>query len=176
MMAVLTHRGPDAGGVWNEGAVGLGHRMLRTTPESPWESFPLKSRSGILALVADVRIDNRDELLATLHVATRSPGGICDGEIILAAYEAWKLIGDFAFAIWDKRRQKLFLARDHFGVKPLYYCLFGQGFAFASEIKALLCLPWVPRQLNEVRVSPRCLTIRRSRSTSTFSDCRPPIT
>jgi asparagine synthase (glutamine-hydrolysing) len=84
---------------------------------------------------------------------------ITDSQLILAAYEKWgetcakHLLGDFAFAIWDRRQQLLFCARDHFGVRPFYYhhCP-GRIFAFASEIKALLCLSEVPQRLNEVRI------------------------
>ena len=158
MIETLAHRGPDGAGVWSEGSVGLGHRMLWTTPESLHERLPLVNETGDLVLTADARIDNRDELIAALGLTDRPPGEITDSQLILAAYEKWgehcpgKLLGDFAFAIWDERRQKLFCARDHFGVKPFYYYSSGRAFVFASEIKALLCLPEVPRRLNELRV------------------------
>src|SRR5437867_3387072 len=159
MVEQLAHRGPDGSGVWSEKEVGLGHRMLWTTPESLLEKFPLVNAAGDLVLTADARIDNRDDLIEELGVTTGSSGQISDSELILRSYEHWgercpeKLVGDFAFAIWDRRAQKLFCARDHFGVKPFYYYRADRLFAFASEIKALLCLPEAPRRLNEVRVA-----------------------
>jgi asparagine synthase (glutamine-hydrolysing) len=160
MAASVAHRGPDGAGVWSEGSVGLSHRMLWTTPESLQEKLPLMSQTGDLVLTADARIDNRHELAAALGLSKHPSLEISDSQLILAAYEKWsdrcpeRLLGDFAFAIWDGRKRVLFCARDHFGVKPFYYYyLASQIFAFASEIKALLCLPEVPRQLNEIRVA-----------------------
>src|SRR5881296_79829 len=159
MVEQLAHRGPDGSGVWSEKEVGLGHRMLWTTPESLLEKFPLVNAAGDLVLTADARIDNRDELLAALGLESPPIQGISDGQLILRAYERWgercpdRLLGDFAFAVWDRREQVLFCARDHFGVKPFYYYRADRLFAFASEIKALLCLPEAPRRLNEVRVA-----------------------
>jgi asparagine synthase (glutamine-hydrolysing) len=159
MTARLAHRGPDASGVWNDGPVGLGHRMLWTTPESLYERWPMRSKSGDLVLVADARIDNRDELLASLGPAQWPDGEITDSELILRAYEKWgedspqRLLGDFAFALWDQRRQTLFCARDHCGAKPFYYYRSPRTLVFASEIKAILVAPRVPRRLNPVRIA-----------------------
>ena len=169
----ITHRGPDGVGIWNSGPVGLGHRMLWTTPESLHEQLPLEDKTAKIVLTADARIDNRDELMAVLDLPRNTEREISDGELILSAYEKWgeqcpeKLVGDFAFAIWDERKQRLFLARDHFGVKPLYYYRSDRVFVFASEIKALLCLPEVPRRLNEARVADY-LTVMMEDKTVTF--------
>jgi asparagine synthase (glutamine-hydrolysing) len=160
MVSRLAHRGPDGTGIWHGGPVGLGHRMLWTTPESLQEQCPLVSQSGDLGLTADAWVDNRDELVTALGLSDRLRGEITDSQLILAAYEKWgtscpaKLLGDFAFAIWDRHNRRLFCARDHFGIRPFYYYYRpGYVFAFASEIKALLCLPEVPRRLNEARVA-----------------------
>ena len=159
MVESLAHRGPDAKGVWSKGSVGLGHRMLRTTPESCHERLPLTNQAGDLAITADARIDNRDELIAELGVDGGPHAEISDSGLILSAYEKWgeesakRLLGDFAFAIWDGRKQTLFCARDHPGVKPFYYHQSDRGFAFGTEIKALLSLPDVPRRLNQLRVA-----------------------
>jgi len=160
MVDILAHRGPDGADVWCEGSVGLGHRMLWTTHESLLEKLPLVDRTGDLVLTADARIDNRDELISALSLNDRPAEKITDSQLILAAYEKWgeqcpeKLIGDFAFVIWDGRKQVLFCARDHMGVKPFYYYYQpGKFFAFASEIKGLLCLPEVPRKVNEAKVA-----------------------
>jgi asparagine synthase (glutamine-hydrolysing) len=176
MVERLAHRGSDGSGVWSDNAVGLGHRMLWTTPESLDEKFPLVNRAGDLALTADARIDNRDELIAALGLCRPSEPGIGDGELILRAYERWgercpeKLVGDFAFAIWDRRAQILFCARDHFGVKPFYYYRSPRIFAFASEIKALLCLPEVPRRLNETRVADYLVPMFEDKEITFYQD------
>ncbi|MBW4668552.1 MAG: lasso peptide isopeptide bond-forming cyclase [Cyanomargarita calcarea GSE-NOS-MK-12-04C] len=159
MVDILAHRGPDGADIWIDGPVGFGHRMLWTTPESLLEKLPLVSQSGDVVITADCRIDNREELISAFQLEKCPPEKITDSQLILAAYEKWgqqcpeHLLGDFAFAIWDKREQTLFCARDHFGVKPFYYYSSGQTFAFATEIKGLLCLPEVPRQLNEKKIA-----------------------
>ena len=156
MVDVLAHRGPDGADIWVDGCVGFGHRMLWTTPESLIEKLPLVNQREDLVITADARIDNRDELIAALQINNRPSDKVVDSELILAAYEKWgedcpkHLLGDFAFAIWDKRREILFCARDHFGVKPFYYYSDNNTFAFGSEIKAIFCLPEVPREVNEV--------------------------
>ncbi|HEX5417401.1 MAG TPA: lasso peptide isopeptide bond-forming cyclase [Chloroflexota bacterium] len=155
----LAHRGPDGSGTWLAGSVGLAHLMLWTTPESLQEQLPLASADGSLVITADARVDNRDELIALLGLTDRPPRDIPDSQLILEAYRAWgercpeKLLGDFAFVIWDARKQALFCARDHFGVRPLYYYASDRAFVFATEIKALFCLPEIPRRLNEVRIA-----------------------
>ena len=159
MVETIAHRGPDGFGAWNAGSVGLGHRMLWTTPESLQEELPLVKESGDLAITADARIDNREDLLAAVGLSGTAGSGIADSAVILAAYERWgqdctkHLLGDFAFAIWDGRNQSLFCARDHFGVKPFYYYSSGGVFAFASEIKAILSLSDIPNRLDEERIA-----------------------
>lgn len=157
MSSRLAHRGPDGDSVWCEGPVGLGRRILRTAPSPSQVERPLARRDRTI-LAADARIDNREELVRELDLPSRleeTP----DEELILAAYRAWgrgapeRLIGDFAFAIWDGRRQTLFCARDPIGVRPFLYHLSDRLFAFASEAKALFCLPEVPRELDEVQVA-----------------------
>ena len=153
----LSHRGRDGSGNWNDRSVGLGQRLLHTTPESLVETWPIIQGDGRLVLVADARIDNRDELLIKLDM----PRGrtITDGELILSAYQKWgrespeKLIGDFAYALWDAERNVLFCARDPMGVKPFYYHVSDRLFVFASEIKGLFCLPEVPQDVDEVQIA-----------------------
>ena len=122
MLDCIAHRGPDGSGVWLDGSVGIAHRMLWTTPESLHEKLPLVNKTGELAITADARIDNRDELFASLNFNGRPRETIADSELILAAYEKWgescpeRLLGDFAFAIWNGRKKKLFCARDPVGM------------------------------------------------------------
>lgn len=159
MLETIAHLGPDGAKLWRQGPVGLGHQMLRTTPESFHERLPLSSKDGRLTITADARIDNRDELIASLAFNNRLAAETSDSELILAAYEKWgegcaeKLLGDFAFAIWDASQRSLFCVRDHLGIKPFYYFSSGQAFVFATQIKALLCLRDVPNQLNELKVA-----------------------
>ena len=109
-----------------------------------------------LMVVADARLDNRDELTGRLRLSRRE---VSDREIIQAAYERWgsgcadRLIGDFAFALWDARRGELFCARDIMGVKPFYYTVCAGRFAFASEAKALLALPGVSRDPDDDQIA-----------------------
>ena len=158
MSDVLVHRGTDGAHTWVDRNLGLGHRMLWTTPESVSEQLPFVDRASGLAITADARIDNREELFSLLEI--RQPlAELSDSKLILAAYSKWrddcpkKLLGDFAFAIWDHQHQRLFCARDHFGVKPFYYHLSETSFAFATELKALLCLSDVPRRVNETTIA-----------------------
>ncbi|NJO96411.1 MAG: lasso peptide isopeptide bond-forming cyclase [Pleurocapsa sp. CRU_1_2] len=157
MSDTLAHRGSDGADIWYQDNLGLGHRLLWTTPESLIEIFPLEKNN--LVITADARIDNRNELISALEINHFPKEKITDSEIILAAYQKWgeqcpeKLIGDFAFAIWNKREQKLFCARDPMGIKPFYYYHSPNIFVFASEIKALFCLSEVPRKLNELKVA-----------------------
>jgi len=151
----LSHRGPDGRGCWYSGPVGLGHLMLWATPESLHEQLPLANPGEDLALTTDARLDNREELLAVLDLPGLAPAEIPDSRLILAAYQKWgqacveKMLGDYAFAIWDTRARQLFCARSPMGLKPFYYHYSPHAFIFASEIGALHCLPEVPRLLNE---------------------------
>lgn len=158
MSNTLSHRGFDGANIWHQAQVGLGHRLLWTTPESLLEKQPLADDSENFVVTADARIDNRQDLISQLGLKA-SADKITDSAIILRAYQKWgvdcpqKLIGDFAFAIWDARQHQLFCARDPMGIKPFYYYQSPRVFAFASEIKALFCLPEVKRELNELRIA-----------------------
>lgn len=154
MLSRMRHRARDGSSWWTEGSVALGHAWLDTTGEDG--PGPLTMAGGKLAITADCRLDNRDELLARLGLRDRS---IADAVLIMRAYLKWGeacptyLQGDFAFAIWDGERRALFCARDHFGVKPFYYHSTGKRFAFASEIGPILALDGVGRRLSEHQIS-----------------------
>lgn len=153
MLRCIGQRGPDGEGVWTDGGVGLGHRLLHTTPESLSEQQPLLSGDGTLCLIADARVDNREELAEALRARGLVPRGDSDAALILGAYEAWgedcpaRILGDFSFALWDGRRQQLFCARDPLGIKPFYYTSDADGFRWASTeggLHAGGALPWKP--------------------------------
>lgn len=158
MLDQLAHRGPDGTGLWHQRSVGLGHQMLHNTPESLSETLPKVHRSDRWTITADARIDNRAALIAQLGIR-RPANALPDSELILEAYIRWGdrcceyLLGDFAFAIWDEQEQSLFLARDHLGIKPLYYYCDRHLFAFATEIKSLFQLPEIPQQINQTKIA-----------------------
>jgi len=152
MLQAIRHRGRDGVAQWGTGEVALGHAHLRTTPDD--EAQPLFD--GHLAIVADVRLDNRKHLLEALGRPDRA---ISDAALILTAYRHWgeecprRLLGDFAFAIWDGERKSLFCARDHFGVKPFYYHLDAVRLVFASETKAILTPAGIDPDFDEAHIS-----------------------
>ena len=159
MTAMLEKRGPDGTGMWQNGQVGLGHTMLATTPELLFEQQPFTHAETGCVITADVRLDNREELLRAFDLLAQGYS-IGDAELILQAYLKWgedcldRLLGDFAFAISDPRHEKLFCARDHFGLRPFYYHHApGRRFVFASDARAILVLPQVPYKIDEGRVA-----------------------
>ena len=176
MTESLAHRGPDGLGIWHEGSVGLGHRMLHTTPESLSERLPFHLDG--LAITADTRIDNREELIHALQLESRPQEHLSDSELVLHAYRKWgeacptRLLGDFAFAIWDRTRQSLFCARDPLGVRPFYFYKSDRLFAFASAISALIELPGVPRRLDELRVGYHLVPTVEDKTVTFYRDIR----
>jgi asparagine synthase (glutamine-hydrolysing) len=159
MTAMLKKRGPDATRLWHNGPIGMGHTLLATTPELLFERQPYEHTETGYVITADVRLDNREELIAALTPG-REPGSIGDAELILTAYLNWgeacldRLLGDFAFALWDPRIKKLFCARDHSGMRQLYYHYTqAKRFVFATDARAILVLPQVPYRINEGRVA-----------------------
>jgi asparagine synthase (glutamine-hydrolysing) len=153
LCATQAHRGPDGQSHWLDGPVGLGAQMLRVTPESVDESQPAVAAWGPV-IVFDGRLDNRDELLGLLKGSADVNETSPDSALVLHAYREFgehcanRLNGDFALAIFDPAEQKLVLARDALGVRPLYHIMAGKTFLFASEIKALLAYPDVSAQPN----------------------------
>src|SRR5688572_1332929 len=117
MLHAQRHRGPDGSAIWIDGPVALGYCQLAVTPEAAAETQPATNPSGDVTAVLDGRIDNRRELLDALRVAGAAPRGVADVDILLCAYDTWgdscvvRLLGDFAFAIWDGRRRALVCAR-----------------------------------------------------------------
>ena len=153
MLAAVPSRCRDGVGVWCEDDIGLGHGSLLTKTEPPSYNIPVTR--GDLVLTFDARIDNSEDLCATLGLGAKA----ADAVLILDAYRRWGedcpayLLGDFAFAIWDKSRRALFCARDHFGVKPFYFYEDDERFIFASEIKSLFAVDCVGRAINEPQIA-----------------------
>ena len=146
----------DAEGMWCEESVGLGHLMLHSTPQSLSETLPTAHpQNPKWVITADARIDNRQDLFAALNIAPAESRSIPDSILILLAYEKWgqdclsRLIGAFAFVLWDSQQQILFCGRDHMGFKPFYYYEDRRCFIFASDIEGVLARPEVPHCPNE---------------------------
>ena len=175
----LGYRGPDACEIWVDGPVGFGHTLLRTTYESLAENQPAVL-DRTFSITADARIDCRAELVAELTQAGRKIRQAApDPELILHAYAAWQeacvqhLRGDFAFAIWDARRKKLFCARDHFGVKPFYYAALGSAFLFGNTLDCMRLHPDVSEELNDSAIADFLLFgLNCDETTTTFRDIR----
>ena len=154
MTDAMVHRGPDSGGIFTEGVVvALGHRRLSIIDLSTGANQPFQDESGRFTLIFNGEIYNYLDvkpMLSDYHFKTSS-----DTEVILAAYLKWgadclrHLNGMFALAIWDKTEQKLFIARDRLGIKPLYYHLDNQRFTFASEIRSVLKSGFVKKELDK---------------------------
>lgn len=152
------HRGPDEGGQHVEEGLGLGHRRLSIIDLSGGHQ-PLFNEDGSVCVVYNGEIYNYQELTGELIKAGHSFRTRCDTEVIAHAWEEWgekcveRFRGMFAFAVWDKRQQTLFLARDRLGIKPLHYSLLPDGrLLFASEIKSLLADPLLPRTIDPYAV------------------------
>jgi len=147
MTDAIAHRGPDGEGHFTDGAVGLGHRRLSIIDLSAAARQPMGNETGDVVLVYNGEIYNFQALRVELESKGHRFHSQTDSEVVIHGYEEWgddcvnRFNGMFAFALWDRPRQRLFLARDRYGVKPLYYWSDGQSLAFGSEIKALLPHP-----------------------------------
>ena len=154
MTLAMHYRGPDGMRHWCQGAVALGHCALVTTSEQLGEVQPLRSESAEVVLVFDGRLDNRAQLRRELL-----SGGIrlrdeTDAELVLRAYDLWQadcvlhMEGEFALVLWDARSRSALCARDRMGLRPFHYHWNGTTLTFASDVHAVLAMPWVPEELN----------------------------
>src|SRR5579883_476036 len=177
----LSFRGVDGRHTHIQGNVGFGHTLFKTIEECEWASQPL-TLDGKNWIVADARVDARDELVANLKSAGQrevEPPGWTDAELILRAYNAWgencveHLLGDFAFAIWDGSRQQLFCARDHMGVKPFYYAQVGSTVIFSNTLDCVRQHPLVSNKLNDLAIADFLLfSVNQDPATTSFHDIR----
>jgi len=161
--------------------VALGHRLLKITAEDALEAQPLGTAGGpagdaICWLVADARIDNRLELAANFDILPAELATMPDSAFLLKAWQRWgqdcvqHLIGSFAFAVWDSRAEQFFLARDHSGDRPLYYCKTAQFFAFATTARALRVCPGVSSDLDERQLARDLLGLPPESPRTRFRD------
>jgi len=144
MTDAISHRGPDGEGQWIDGEVAIGHRRLAIIDLSPAGQQPMVSADHRFVLTYNGEIYNFRELKAELEALGYWFRSRTDGEVVLNAFAEWgvsaldRFNGMFALALWDRRERKLLLARDRYGIKPLYYAQQGKTLAFGSEQKAIL--------------------------------------
>ena len=179
LTASVAFRGPDAQASRCAGPAALGHTLLRTGPASHHDRQPL-TLDGRTWIVADGRIDARSTLIAELE--TDAQGllvAASDAELILRAYMKWgtacveRLLGDFAFAIWDALARRLFCARDHLGVKPLYYAQVGAWLVVSNAVECLRRHPDVSDELDDLAVADFLLFGHKAdHAATTFRDIR----
>jgi asparagine synthase (glutamine-hydrolysing) len=165
MRDVLSHRGPDGRGMYIDGAVALAHRRLAIVDVSAAGEQPMTNEDGSVWIAFNGEIYNHASIRPTLEAKGHLYRSRCDTETIIHLYEEEgvrvvdRLHGMFAFAIWDRKRQTLLLARDRLGIKPLYYANTGDELVFASEIKSILASGLVRPTFNE-EVLPEYLSTR----------------
>jgi asparagine synthase (glutamine-hydrolysing) len=156
MSDTIAHRGPDGVGLYTDGPFAVGHRRLAVIDVTPGGHQPMSTPDGDLVLAYNGEIYNYQELRAQLQARGHRFHSQSDTEVLLHAWQEWRtdalarLNGMFAFAIWDARRRELTLARDRFGVKPLYVSQRGDVLLFGSEIKAMLAHPALRADLDPV--------------------------
>ena len=154
MVDVIRHRGPDDRGVWTDGTCGLGHARLSIIDLSPAGHQPMATHDGRYWIVFNGEIYNFQEIRTELEARGAQFRSHSDTEVILEGYRVWgdavidRLRGMFAFALWDSTLQRLLLARDRLGKKPLYWCRLGNALIFGSELKALVAWPGLNRALD----------------------------
>lgn len=156
MRNAMAYWGPDGGGLLEAGSAGLGHLKLLSLPESIGEKLPIRHSDTGLWYTASARLDDRDELCDALGIPHIERPTTPDTDILLHAWLTWgedglpNLRGDWSFALWDPANHRLVLARDPYGATALYYARADGRFAFASCKKALLALPELPKDPDEL--------------------------
>ncbi|MGC2402745.1 MAG: asparagine synthase-related protein [Acidobacteriaceae bacterium] len=154
MLKALSLYGRDGQAQYSDASLAMGRCLLRLVPEDDFDHQPLFA-PGVGALVADVRLDNREELAAALDLSQERLGLMADSEVLLAAWQRWgescvgHISGAFSFAVWNQQEKQLFLARDHTGERPLFYAADGNSLGFASMPKGLHPLPFVGAEVDE---------------------------
>ncbi|MFC1505004.1 asparagine synthase (glutamine-hydrolyzing) [Thermodesulfobacteriota bacterium] len=154
MTDAIAHRGPDGEGFYIDSFIGLGHRRLSIIDLSPLGHQPMSTEDGKYTITYNGEVYNFQELRIELEALGYPFRSKTDTEVVLKAYAEWgpecvnRFNGMFAFAIWDKNHQELFLARDRYGIKPLYYTFVGNYFIFGSEHKAIIEHPFFNRKID----------------------------
>ncbi len=166
VLAAMAVLGPDGASTFLSGPVGLAHGAFIATPDPSGTHGFFRHPSADLAVAADVRLDDREELLDALGIPPAEGAGRGDAELLLRAYGKWeegfldRVAGDFTLLLWDGPRGRLLLARDAYGSRPLYWLEAGGVFAAASSARALLRLGPVAPRLREARIADALVDVR----------------
>lgn len=159
MLRALTCYGPDHGAHWHDDRVAMGRRLYRLLDEDRFDRQVQVGGGGRFVLVGDMRLGNRDELAQALAIDPDRAGGMCDAALVLAAWERWDLeccdhlLGDWAFALWDRAERRLVLARDALGMRPLYFHRGADFFAFATMAKGMHALADIPYAADQAHMA-----------------------
>ena len=168
MQAEAAYRGPDGSWVELAGAAGVGYQSREITPESVGERQPVVHRASGVMVAVDARLDNREEMIGELGEQLRELGGsgdgsgvvsVTDAQLVLASYLRWgercaeRLLGDYAFSVWDARNAAVVLCRDAMGMRSLYYRDERERVIWATEVKQILAVPGVDAEINETAVA-----------------------
>jgi asparagine synthase (glutamine-hydrolysing) len=194
MLESLAAHGPDGYSLRpdnqfnsSEQRVALGHRLLKITAQDELEAQPAAGSAypydtdatgASVWLVADARIDNRAELAAVFGLSASETDAMPDSAFVLHAWQRWgedcvqHLVGSFAFAVWDPRAERFFLARDHAGDRPLYYRKTPAYFAFATTARAIRTCPGVSSQLDERQLARDLIGLPSEYPSTRFRDVR----
>lgn len=177
MTDFMTFRGPDAQSIWASGNVGFGHTLLKTTDTADREEQPF-TLDRVNWIVADARVDAQTDLITQLEARGQHiHRDATDVELLWRAYEAWgedcvdHLLGDFAFAIWDGHKQRLFCARDQFGIKPFFYASIGRTLVFSNTLDCIRQHPYISDKLNDLAIADFLLfEVNQDPTTTSFAD------
>jgi len=168
----------DGINVWHEGPVGMGQlKPYGSSASANSKSSPQNPKNGMV-VVADVRIDNRRELLREFDIPVHLQSDLSDENLICQAYKKWGrqcpryLSGEFAFTIWDPQNRRLFCVRDHMGNRPFFYCRLKNTFVFASQVKGIRVLDFVPVELNEKSLASALSLAKADKSQTYFKGIR----
>jgi asparagine synthase (glutamine-hydrolysing) len=174
MLAAQRMYGVDDVGQWSDHEIALGRRLTRILPEDKFDTQPLIGGRGRYVLVADVRLDNRDDLVRDLGIQDSRARTLSDAAVLLATIERWRegcierLVGDYAFAYWDAASRSMLLVRDPLGHQPLHFHRSNKFFAFASMPKGLHALADIPYAPDEERIAEKLLMMPESGTQSFF--------
>jgi asparagine synthase (glutamine-hydrolysing) len=173
MLKALSIYGRDDCAQYNSRLFAMGRCLIRLLPEDIFDQQPLFA-DGVSAMVADVRLDHREELGRALGFSSQRAAAMADSDMVLAAWQRWReecvehLSGAFSFAVWNQQEQHLFLARDHTGERPLVYASAANCFAFASMPKGLHPLSFVGSEIDEEYVARYLMLVNTSTERTIF--------
>ncbi|MBT4837217.1 MAG: hypothetical protein HON94_07700 [Methylococcales bacterium] len=175
-MVSMKHRAANGQSFQCKDSIALGFLQLNVTPFDGYEEQPFVSGDGSLSIVSESRLDNRKELYEALDIQEKHQKYMPDSVILLLAFHQWgeqcteHLLGEFAFAIWDNSHKKLFCARDAMGLRCLYYYYGSDYFVFATEVKAVLSHPSVPKTFDKLKIAEYLLGIELKDIQKTYFD------